>query len=357
MEYIRPSYYKDFRCVAADCEDTCCAGWQIGIDEESKKVYEHVAGGFGNRLHNCIDWQENVFERDTQTGRCAFLNEDNLCDIYAEIGPEYLCQTCREFPRHREEYEDVREESLSLACPVAAQLILSQREPVTWITEERDEEEDDWDFDFLFFTKLMDARDAIFLNMQNRSISLDERMRDFYNYCCELQQLERDDQLFAMDELTEFYRDRKLAIRHEYPSTDGLFELLESMEMLRAKWPMWLAQCKEILNQHSQEEYELFLQECPLAFEQIGEQLMVYFIFIYFGGSVYDGEILTKAKMALAGTRVICQMCYVRWLQKQKNLSFHDVAEIAWNFSKEVEHSDVNLERMEEGLQKWGGSI
>ncbi len=29
MLYTIPDYYKEFSCIAADCEDTCCAGWQI----------------------------------------------------------------------------------------------------------------------------------------------------------------------------------------------------------------------------------------------------------------------------------------------------------------------------------------
>ena len=35
MEYIIPHYFERFRCVAAECEDTCCAGWAINIDEKA----------------------------------------------------------------------------------------------------------------------------------------------------------------------------------------------------------------------------------------------------------------------------------------------------------------------------------
>ena len=27
MKIVTPDYYKDFRCIAGDCTDTCCAGW------------------------------------------------------------------------------------------------------------------------------------------------------------------------------------------------------------------------------------------------------------------------------------------------------------------------------------------
>lgn len=39
MLYTRPDYYKEFTCTAEQCEDTCCAGWQIVIDSASMKKY------------------------------------------------------------------------------------------------------------------------------------------------------------------------------------------------------------------------------------------------------------------------------------------------------------------------------
>ena len=30
MEIRYPEYYKQFRCLAGECPDTCCVGWEIG---------------------------------------------------------------------------------------------------------------------------------------------------------------------------------------------------------------------------------------------------------------------------------------------------------------------------------------
>ena len=83
MEITRPDYYKEFSCIAGACPDTCCAGWQIVMDDKSLKKYKRVKGTFRNRLHNDIDWKEKVFSQYEK--RCAFLNEDSLCDIYSEV--------------------------------------------------------------------------------------------------------------------------------------------------------------------------------------------------------------------------------------------------------------------------------
>ena len=41
-----------------------------------------------------------------------------------------------------------------------------------------------------------------------------------------------------------------------------------------------------------------------------------------------------------------------RWLENGKKLEFSDVTEIAWRYAREVEHSDQNLDMLEEWLEK-----
>ena len=83
---------------------------------------ENEKGEFGTRLRNSIDWDEECLPE--QSALCI-LNEENLCDLYKALGPDSLCDTCRMYPRHTEEYEGLRELSLSLSCPEAARIILS----------------------------------------------------------------------------------------------------------------------------------------------------------------------------------------------------------------------------------------
>ena len=86
MQYTVPHYFKQFQCIGGACPDTCCAGWQIQIDPSSLRKYRKKKGPLGTRLRNEIDWKEGVFRR--YEGRCAFLNEENLCDLYLEGGGE-----------------------------------------------------------------------------------------------------------------------------------------------------------------------------------------------------------------------------------------------------------------------------
>ncbi len=41
MKIRTPEYYKDFKCIAGACTDTCCAGWDVDVDEKSYDYYKN----------------------------------------------------------------------------------------------------------------------------------------------------------------------------------------------------------------------------------------------------------------------------------------------------------------------------
>ena len=55
MLYTYPHYYRKFQCIASECEDTCCAGWEIMIDDKALEKYKKAKGPVGNRLKNSIN--------------------------------------------------------------------------------------------------------------------------------------------------------------------------------------------------------------------------------------------------------------------------------------------------------------
>ena len=91
-------------------------------------------------------------------------------------GPDSLCRTCKMYPRHIEEFEGVREITLSLSCPEAARIILGKKNPVHFLSYEKPGEEDYGDFDLFFYSQLVDARESILKMLQDRSLSIHHRM-------------------------------------------------------------------------------------------------------------------------------------------------------------------------------------
>lgn len=378
MLYTIPHYYKKFQCIAGECPDTCCAGWQIVIDDRTRAKYRKAEGAFGNRLHNSIDWKESCFKQ--YEGRCAFLNDENLCDIYQEAGKEMLCRTCRNYPRHIEEFEGSREISLSLSCPEAARLILSCREPVQFLTAEKAGEEEYEDFDFFLYTKLTDARDLMIHLLQDRREPVSLRIAMVLSLGHDLQRRIRSGQLFLVDQLLERYgkegafrrmEERIKPYRVDKKSRSRLvrelFEIFGELELLKADWPQYVKRAEQGLAQEEEQfaageeaaqvtageesaaEWKKEIQD-ETSWEIWMEQLMVYFVFTYFCGAVYDENAYGKIKLAVVSTLLICEITrgiFADSAEKSGKDLFSILTESAWKYSKEIEHSDVNLGRLE----------
>ena len=153
MEHIRkdkimkqkmtvPSYMANFKCIAGACEETCCAGWYIAIDEGTYKKYKKVKHP---EMKKRLD-KELVVKKGSspecaakiklKNNRCAFLAKDNLCDIYKNLGEHYLSETCMMYPRNTNVLGEKVELSLALSCPEAARQILLSKEPIGFNEEE-----------------------------------------------------------------------------------------------------------------------------------------------------------------------------------------------------------------------------
>ena len=134
MEELKPFYYDKFKCIGNKCKDTCCAGWKVTIDKKSYLKYKNVRGEFSSRIKSSITRirknNNDLYyaEMELVDGRCQFLNEDNLCDIYINLGENYLCNTCKQYPRIIHKYNDLYEKTLNLSCPEVARILVTSNE-------------------------------------------------------------------------------------------------------------------------------------------------------------------------------------------------------------------------------------
>ena len=367
MRYIKPDYYDNFKCVADKCPDTCCAGWQIMIDEESLERYSAVKGDFGKCLINSIDWQEGCFLQKDK--RCAFLNEHNLCDLYTALGSDALCNTCKNYPRHVEEYEGLRELSLSLSCPIAAEMILSRENNSTFV-ENEDEKEEELaeefeDFDFMMFTQLEDARQLVMKHLREEKCALEEKMYCYLGFAREMQErIEREAYCEIDDVIRDAeekglnkYRERNSEKETRFHHRNSLLGHMIELERLREEWTEVLEELQETLYGDGEdaynakvEKFEQYLQEEPDGYHQwenIGRQLFVFFLYTYFCGAVYDDWIYSKMKLAVESVRFIRELYMSRWIMTGK-LAQKDYVELAYRYAREIEHSDLNLNTLEE---------
>ena len=374
MLLSRPDYYGQFQCTADMCEDTCCAGWQIVVDKKNLKKYKkavkntRISEGFRRQLHKGVDWKEGVFRQDTDR-RCAFLNGENLCDMYTNLGKDSLCVTCRCYPRHIEEFENVREISLSLSCPEVAKILMNRMKPVTFQEVEIDREEEYEEFDFFLYSQLLDTRNVLLEILQNRMLSLEVRQRLIYGIAHDIQCRVKRQDVFSCPEVLEKYRTERARVfvekklQEEKADRDAqfgkrkkMFRKMFQLEVLKQEWDIQLLEVERYLYLgHTVQEYEAitekfhkWIKDNDFPWNIQKEQILVYFIYTYFCGAVYDEQILAKVKMALMAAEVIEEILKVRWIKNEEMIDMEDVIDVVYHFSREVEHSDDNLKKLEE---------
>ena len=99
---LTPQYMKDFKCIGGACEDTCCIGWGIHIDKETYKKYRNCKDKqMKEQLTKNITRQRSNPSKMTyakirldENKSCPFLSKNKLCQIYLNLGKEYLSLTC-----------------------------------------------------------------------------------------------------------------------------------------------------------------------------------------------------------------------------------------------------------------------
>ena len=371
MIYTRPDYFNEFKCIADKCKDTCCAGWQIVIDKESIEKYKNIKGDYIWKVMANVDWEERIFRQD-EAKRCAFLNENNLCNLYINVGEDSLCKTCRDYPRHAEEFEGVREVTLSVSCPEVARILMERKTPVHFVTEENPDIEEDLefgDFDPFLYSIIEDARAAMLGILQNRSLPMTERMVLVLGMSHDMQRRVNRRLLFECDRVIEKYKKvksqeyvREYLAAKEPIEIENLardtFPIIYELELLREEWHALLLKSQETLFGLEEgefaarkREFDLWKQE-NTDIEIHLEQIMVYFLYTYFPGSVYDGQLFAKAQMSVYCTWMIELLWMARWLMNGKQLNLEEMTELLYRFSREIEHSDENLEALDEIMRK-----
>lgn len=123
MERTIWNVYRQFRCIAQNCPDSCCQGWEVDVDEASAGLYRKLPGALGDRLRAVLKTEDGASCMVLENGRCPMWRQDGLCQIQAELDHDALCRVCREYPRLYMDFGDYAEWGLELSCPEAARLV------------------------------------------------------------------------------------------------------------------------------------------------------------------------------------------------------------------------------------------
>lgn len=329
MKNTFPYYYKEFKCIADKCPDTCCAGWDVVLDKQSLERYLGTSGEIGKKLKSVIAVDsdgDDIFV--SANGRCPFLMQNNLCEIYIELGEESLCRTCAFFPRHVTDFGSRKETGLSLSCPEAARIIMSKSEPITFYTVEEDGLPEPNSIDPTLYFTLLNVRKTAIDILQNRNYRIEERVVAFLRLCENAHKSVRSGDEVSLEanyEKTPFSPVRAKKAINKY------FELLLSLEKLNPDWNNTLEKARTA-------ESCCFMQEVAIEYEH----LLVYFVYRYFMTAVFDRNLLSKAKFAALSFIAIKQIHSALPDASNKESRINSIQK----FSKEIEHSAENMKNV-----------
>ena len=142
MDIEYPSYYDQFHCIASSCKDSCCRGWCIDVDKDSRERYDRVPGSFGEKLRATLKEEKGkYFFPLEENGDCPFLKKNGLCEMICELGEDALCEVCQSYPRMKRSYGNYAQYDLNASCEEAFRLILSWDGEILRGREDTDVEE------------------------------------------------------------------------------------------------------------------------------------------------------------------------------------------------------------------------
>lgn len=131
---LAPRYVSQFQCVGGDCPDTCCQGWTITVDKETFGYYREVTHP---ELKPWLDTNLVVLNQNSeeQYGKFKLTASDTVCGLHSSqglcraqqyLGEDALSDTCYIYPRTVYKSGDRFAQCLTLSCPEAARLALTQ---------------------------------------------------------------------------------------------------------------------------------------------------------------------------------------------------------------------------------------
>lgn len=126
METIMLGIYFTFACLAGKCTSTCCAGWQILVDEKDYERFLAIKPYWLREdiLSHIKKKNGSYYFQNKEDGRCSMLDKDNLCRIQRNMEEKTLCNTCRKYPRLMNQINGTLYLSMAASCPVVAEFLL-----------------------------------------------------------------------------------------------------------------------------------------------------------------------------------------------------------------------------------------
>ena len=294
-EYLL-NYCEGFKCIASRCKHTCCAGWEMNIDQKTLGVYKDETSNFSLVLKKGVNFKKSKFKTD-KSGRCAFLNDKNLCEIIINLGEKSLCQVCTDHPRFRSFFDDRVEVGLGFCCEEATRIILSFKDKIQPKLVLDDGRAEQLDFNQ---KNVLGFREKALEIIQDRKQSIGDRINKLLVIC-------------------RFDSDNK-----NFKATIKTFL---SFEKVDKNWTALLRRIKKTA----------LITRTPQKYELYAEQFLV--------NSIYRHLSNAEDTISVRARAISCVISWWLIISMVESLKL-DLFDVVRAFSVEVEYSDKNIKKL-----------
>ena len=387
MKVLKPFYYDNFKCTANECIDNCCSNWRINIDEKTFKKYKKLKGEWGKKINNNISRKRNNHNYlqygkiNLKNNKCSLLSENGLCTIHGSLGEDYLCNTCRVYPREIRKYGEIYERNLSISCPEVARYIIKSKDNFSFNLE--DEKLSDLDKDYIvdgkynekLYNILWDTRSLAMEIIQFKEIEIWKRISFFKMLTDKVQNIINEKQYDNYEEVLNNFREQITNI-NVINSLDKIsvisdvkVKFIQSALQVRAnkglnndKFSSLIIEYNKLFDKDidfkgniekiikKEEEFNTYLKEQ----ENILENLLIYLIYKYFMNALYTKDLNAEVNNIILSYAMIKMLLLARYNKNNKELSEEDFVEVFYLFSRTVEHNTVFLPNIYKDIKEAG---
>ena len=213
--------YDSFKCSADKCKFTCCAGWDVNVDDNTYNKWRECDKSY--ILKNIIkiddEDEEQYFVNKETRDVCPFLDKKGLCNIVKKDGEEYLSLTCKSFPRVENIFEDIKELTLSCACPEVVEIISNINEKINMVSEEN--------YKFESNSKIFEIRERLVSIIQNNNFPLYKKLIICYEMILNLIKSEN------INKVLEVYKDKEYINELSYNYDEFDINIEEAIEEVK----------------------------------------------------------------------------------------------------------------------------
>ena len=361
MKLRKPNYYDKFKCTMNRCKNNCCKGkWDIEIDEGTLEFYKDSL--YSDKLMQSVEEKDGYTCFKRKNSACVWLDKNGLCRIYSEYGPEYQSVVCDMFPRFAEYFGDIKEIGIGMACEEAVNICLTEKGFFSVVENDiKESPYDDPNFNSEFADFVFTLRSCLFDLINKSSEPTAVKIINILNTCSEVQNYINDDKLLDEHEIMQLVEEKHYPSSKHYDFPKNAYDMISTFLEYLSDFPDMedeYTSCIDKIDRLINNEYKGNKLQTAISSSynvclksgryKDYDHMLNYWMFRYFSRSVYDGDVLSKAKLlaVLFITMRLSDLIFTR--QSKEKLSLNKRIEQIVMLSRQIEYSEDNIEQLYE---------